>query len=696
MRRIVLFTAIAAALSLLAADRAREIKLQQAIDLMGTKGDLPGAIKLLEDVAKSPDRNLAARSLLYLGDCREKLGQQESRKPYERIINEFADQKEVVAEARTRLARMGGGGGTSGPGARMVWAPPRSVWYKSLLLAPSPDGRYYAFLGNVMGEDVKLMLHDLATGTDRVVAGVGDIAVAFSPDGKQLAYTGITNGLRELRIVNTDGSGVRVLLSSKDRSVSAEDWSPDGKRILVDSQAIVPRPPGGRGVQPANPAGQPPTDIAFVSVSDGSMQVVKSAQRVMAYSLSPDGNHILYSQRSEQRPIAQSFFLLSADGKTESPLLAADWGARALHWTPDGRRVIFSSEHSGAPGLWAIRVSNGKPEDEPELIRAENISPLGFARDGSLFYESFTSLEDIYIAGLDPATGRIASPPKRVNEGFVGRARGPVAWSPEGTLLALRKVNPKPATPTIVLHSVDSGKDRDFPVDRLGPGGPWFFPDGLSLMFSGPEAQTWRRLDIRTGEAQETWKMASAGPGPLGSAFSSDPRVRYGYKKAERTDCQGENCLYPLVRITVKDEQTVIAQVRATNADLLDISISPDDKQLAIVVANSDGSQSFQVVPTAGGTPREVYRGAKDFLNGGTAWTKDGKHILAFSRQSGRVALYSLPVDGGAPVVSELPMEPDGIPAVSPDGTRIVFGGRQQKDEIWVMTGLSGPAPTVR
>jgi hypothetical protein len=110
MRRIILLTAIAAVLSLSAADRARETKLQQAIDLMGTKGDLAGAVKLLEDVTKSSDRNLAARSLLYLGDCRQKLGQQESRKPYERILREFADQKDVAAEARLRLAALGGGG----------------------------------------------------------------------------------------------------------------------------------------------------------------------------------------------------------------------------------------------------------------------------------------------------------------------------------------------------------------------------------------------------------------------------------------------------------------------------------------------------------------------------------------------------------------------------------------------------------
>ena len=79
MRTQLILSTIAAVLALTAANRAHETRLQQAIELMETKGDLPGAIKLFEEVAQSPDRNLAARSLLYLGDCRQKLGNVESQ-----------------------------------------------------------------------------------------------------------------------------------------------------------------------------------------------------------------------------------------------------------------------------------------------------------------------------------------------------------------------------------------------------------------------------------------------------------------------------------------------------------------------------------------------------------------------------------------------------------------------------------------
>ena len=58
-----------------AQDPSREQKLQQAIDLLETKGDVVKAVPLLEEVARSSDSSLAARGLLYLGQAQERQGQ---------------------------------------------------------------------------------------------------------------------------------------------------------------------------------------------------------------------------------------------------------------------------------------------------------------------------------------------------------------------------------------------------------------------------------------------------------------------------------------------------------------------------------------------------------------------------------------------------------------------------------------------
>ena len=91
--RLTLIATVAAAIlatsALRADDPAREQKLQQAIDLIESKGDLAHAIPLLEDVSKSTDRALAARALLYLGQALERTDKARAKQTYERIIADF-------------------------------------------------------------------------------------------------------------------------------------------------------------------------------------------------------------------------------------------------------------------------------------------------------------------------------------------------------------------------------------------------------------------------------------------------------------------------------------------------------------------------------------------------------------------------------------------------------------------------------
>jgi hypothetical protein len=67
--------------ALLAADTARERKLQQGIDLMESKGDLAKATPLFEDASHSSDRAVAAQALLYLGHAQERQGADKARQP---------------------------------------------------------------------------------------------------------------------------------------------------------------------------------------------------------------------------------------------------------------------------------------------------------------------------------------------------------------------------------------------------------------------------------------------------------------------------------------------------------------------------------------------------------------------------------------------------------------------------------------
>ena len=82
---------------------------QKGVQLEEVKGELEKAINVYKSVIdkNSANKPVAAKALLHLGQCYEKLGNSEARKAYERIVREFADQSQAVAEAKARLLALG-------------------------------------------------------------------------------------------------------------------------------------------------------------------------------------------------------------------------------------------------------------------------------------------------------------------------------------------------------------------------------------------------------------------------------------------------------------------------------------------------------------------------------------------------------------------------------------------------------------
>src|SRR5579859_3827110 len=84
---------------------------QKALVKERAEGDLKGAIPMFQRVVSEAgaNRELAAKALVEMGGCYEKLGQGEAQKAYERVLRDFADQSAEATEARTRLAALTGG-----------------------------------------------------------------------------------------------------------------------------------------------------------------------------------------------------------------------------------------------------------------------------------------------------------------------------------------------------------------------------------------------------------------------------------------------------------------------------------------------------------------------------------------------------------------------------------------------------------
>lgn len=168
------------------------------------------------------------------------------------------------------------------------------------------DGPTSIWLVNRDGSDPHLFF----AGSDSIVA------VAWSPDGKTIAYAmriGMQNEY-QVFLINLDGSQHRRLTNGLDGIGGSLDWSPDGTSILIY----------------AGPAGD--KDIFRIDAITGAATQLTDGGNNAAPSYSPDGRYIAFnSTRHGDQP---DIFVMDADGHSQRQLtsdLEPDWQPK---WEP--------------------------------------------------------------------------------------------------------------------------------------------------------------------------------------------------------------------------------------------------------------------------------------------------------------------------------------------------------------------------
>ena len=156
---------------------------------------------------------------------------------------------------------------------------------------------------------------------------------AWSPDGRQIGMIDA--------VMNADGTGYRARdFSQGPLTLWAWDWSPDGKRLLMEGGSDADASAHGVYTVRANGGG----DLVRLS---------KPGDEGLPAAYSPDGSTVMW-----YRPIpgqqASSIMLVATDGTHERQLgtLTVTGG---LSWAPDGRSVLASS--SGR--LYSVDVATG-------------------------------------------------------------------------------------------------------------------------------------------------------------------------------------------------------------------------------------------------------------------------------------------------------------------------------------------------
>jgi len=639
---------------------------QQAVDLLETKGNVRAAMKLFEETARSSDRSLAARSLFYLGACHEKLGEaqaKEARAAYQRVVRDYADQGEIVAQARVRLAALGGPGAGGGLVIRRVLTDASGVG--EVLTA---DGKYIRGIDWETGDVVQF---EIASGQRTRITNRGPWSEtgeygyfqAFSRDGKQIAYGWYAkDGVSQLRIRNLDGSGLRTLYSEKGAAdVIPLDWSPDAGSILA--------------LHSYNKA----SELTLISTADGSVRVLRSiTSNWLRASFSPDGRSVAFSSVREGSLPQGDVFLMTVDGRNEVIVAGHPAEDRLLGWTPDGRSLVFLSNRSGTWDIWTVHITGGKQQGEPELQKKDfgeghsnGLGILGFAPDGSFYYKTYTRFGRLFNGALDLETGKVLMPPEPVTTRYTEPPSQPT-WSPDGrNLLYISHLGggPGPEKNILTIQSAATREERFLSprlrfVDQIS-----WAPDGRSVIALGITETGSGAFRIDT-ETSEITKLADEGLAPH---LCPDGKTLVVGKKG------------PIITKRNLDtgEESEVVKPGSMFYDL-----SPDGRE---VVFQVDGA--VKTVSLNGGEPRELFRGLAQGYQ--LKWTRDGRTIIAVALGTANSEIWRVPAQGGTPLKLDLSVPKMASFTLHPDNRRFAFSVNEgSKSELWVLENFLPVART--
>ena len=660
--------------------------LPKAIQLEEVKGELEQAIGVYQAIVNEyPDnRPVAASAYLHMGRCYEKLGKKEASKAYRQVIQNYADQEEMVKEARTRIAALEKHDGpevTKNLAVRQVWSGPGVDACGS----PSPDGRYLTFTDWETGD---LAIRELATGKTKRLTKKGTYVqpMAFalnskiSPDNKLVAYSWMNKyGTYDLRLIGIDGSADRTLYSNEDIEAYPHEWSTDGKHIATFFYSNKDED----------------HQIVWISVDDGSVEVLKTMLEGhttgSGVSHSPDDLYIVYDHSAEEDPLNYDIYLLATDGSGEIPLVEHPANDRVLGWAPDGKEILFRRDYLGSWDVWTIPVANGKSVGSPKRILSDvgGISPLGFTQDGSFYFSSMTRRFAVEVAPFDLKTGTVQ---EQSGKNILGSNYDAV-WSPDGNSLAF--INEQVGIggpgfyhrPLHIFHLI-TGEERELAADfevRV----PRWSPDGSSVLITGYDNKKSDqkdynggiyKIDVQGGHVSELVQFPPVQDFLLdvwwnnsGADWSNDGKAIFYLNRG-------------IIHMRNLESGTE-KQLYQNNHLLRLLNLSPDGDRLVCATMNEkEATSSLLMLPISGGEPIELCK--SEGLRGPrrvVTWTPDGKYLLFSEKLKQGSVMWRISPDGGEP--EKLWQSDKEISSLSihPDGQQIVFSTFEQVIEIWIM-----------
>jgi Tol biopolymer transport system component len=262
-------------------------------------------------------------------------------------------------------------------GARHALTAPAPAGIGDAAVAVSPDGRKVAFARTAVARTPSSDIYIADVARDftvrdaprRLLAGQpAPISLAWMPDGEAIIFS-TGRGLWRMRVTGGETRGPERLAFAGSRAADPA-VSRDGRRLAYSQHQVRQNVwrvelAGGSG------AGGPPRQLIPSTREDGWPQY------------SPDGGRVAFlSDRSGVRQI----YVCDAGGSNLVQLTSSPEGVERPYpgWSPDGRTVVFAARGAGNTDLYVVDVRGGAPRRLTSEPLAE-YHPQ-WSRDGTWIY----------------------------------------------------------------------------------------------------------------------------------------------------------------------------------------------------------------------------------------------------------------------------------------------------------------------
>ncbi len=682
-----------------------EVLLQKAIHKETVEGKLEEAIQIYKEVYTTSKNNraLAAKALVQMGQCYEKLGNAEARNAYEQVIKEFADQGEQVQAARTKLAALAAP--EAKPKFTKIRVPTKLPRFTALTL--SPDGQQLAYVGDgslwllpVHGPSHPEIAGPPRRITERIPTWMTTLDIVWSQDAKWIAlnvYERLPDGSEESAIYHVPSAGGqprKVALEPKNRAEhymdNALSLSPDGSWLAYTAWK--------EGEDASK------RSIYLVPTKGGHARAL-TEPGTSEPAFSPDGKWLAYSgwtkgfDKDPDHSWPRQVRMMSIHGGDPTLVYQSPPSDRLRGpiWSPDGKMLAFvtgSNLHAGCEEVLFVRVSsNGQPLGTPakmKLAESTYDKLCGWGSDNTIgVVIPTTELEALYSVPVSGGKAVQLTPKDAMIP----------SWTPDGKRIYFDGCNVGECG-EIEYVPASGGPATRIPVKSghryyafYPTGSVSVSPDGKLILFVGGYIGKGADRDahiftvpVDGGELTEV----STGMTSVSQPCWSPDGKSIGFIGGQET-AKKDVLLY---RIYIVPAQGGKPRQLTSDGDRVDetkIAWSPDGKCIAYYSMDND----LRLAPLDGGASRVLLKDLKGRLRYfGLAWSPDGKELAYVSDE--RIWRLALGSGKSAEVQTGLDAIHTHI-AWSPEGSTLAFSAMQGGEpELWLMSDFSPLVKTAR